>query len=1539
MRTGLPAGLDTVEAGRVLRPRYAITAWNELLSFPAPSSASVGSLDTDVPQSYLLNTAGTHVYAAFRLTDGSSRVVALSPATASEWGLQQTSATIAPSSTIHCMRPGLATIGGTSYVYSAIASGSQVQVRRAALSGTSNPLTLSFSNYGPVFGPALVDSSPVVRRVEAVCPTANGVVVAIGTHRFDDATYPGLLSTIEFFFLPDSSRAIQLNPILQAPVTETYTNWYSVAKWATRIAAVATSSGVQVVANASPDGRAVQFSIRGGIEGELEPVVHTDIEHVGVYFEPASLSSIGGLYYLAGRATRKALLDGEPQTTGELVYDCHLTSADAERWSVGERSHFIFQPGGARGTLLLIGDQVYYGGNGYSTHVLATPTQKSDVTGQSVDLSDRARGGFQLSFISNGADTLQQLGIANADDAYTDHAVLRNGSALRLRTGQGTDLGDIAVFGVDSAQDAVTPAGVGQVVVAGRDLGGKKLVDWRANVEMTLRGRLRAAPALDDLAGLVQKTADRGTDGLIPQLTVDPTDKLVFRGLNDPAVLFLETAERDSGDGLTRSTVRFGVDDDYHLSMFGVLIGANDDGTGNVLLVPKGTGWQQTKARMRRLSLTAVDPAKPDEENTGWNLKARTNPLWVNVGTGGTVRTAEVTGTYRTDTAPGLAADTDYDLAVRVAGRRVQMFAKERDMSPANCATKALWTLYSEFLFGDQAKRMPNGKRSSGIALATDVFLDTTAFAHAVYDDVELALSSATDNRTSTAAVADAFSGVFSVSSFGSQDFVTAVSGFNMSQFAAGQHVRVRCNTLGSDGFFTVGTVVTTPGSEGFYIVEAPHGFGSDSNCTVYIRSDEGYGYVASGVRDYTEFGGAKRVQDPRAIKTLLLLYGAGIIVSNDNTALSRRLWESDGVIHRMVDDDFDTTWPGGSGTDPSVWRLVFHHNAICRYWVSETHGLGATGHFLIDDEVVGYEEVSFTRFRENKANPYAVTAKWTVIPTYYTVVAEQSAISQDIYNIWLSGHAVGEGFDSAVIVAGMLAEITARNSEEGFRLPETEAPPQWYVKSKAGSGETASIKAGTYDEPFGTLGDFTPDVLVRNAEIAVCSARGKWGTTKSGHDPSAPVAYYPCNSSGACASITVSRLLHMGGRYQSTQDMLGRLCALAGLRSATFRNAFATPTTAITRAITTTPYTLPLREDMSNFVLDLSAHLPESSVARLLIGFRSYYQLVLQWKNTPAQIQAGYLGNLRVGLLTTSTDISADGGGDRWLEYVDVPVSDYCASGAYSGSYPSYTFTSNAAANMAIRLTVRDNLVAVELNGQPAWTFDLDALQHASESGVTSYRRDTAGPVTVAYSATISGNSATILVQELGAEADDALVVRGDSARSIIDRSTAGQHIRDISTQDGGRLFSQFWVRDDAGTLIKNLLRHQWSHVDHQRASHQQVTGRASGEAVDEASIRADGYQFGTDDNDLMQTVQQCVDEARLVLREQAEYIQEDQLSGHWVIRLQPEDKIALDYGPAGGIPEHSVTDHVVTAISVNAGQAAAKAEYTLRRYEGVPA
>jgi hypothetical protein len=1528
MRT-VDAAITAGEISPAPAYRHKAFIYNPLLAFAAPSSNADGALDLAAPQTYRMRSSGNVAYAAYRHTNGTHYLRAVDVTSAANASLAAANAvTIANSGTMAALRSGFSIESGTHYIYTAVPSGGAIQVQRASLSGTTNPLTASFSNYGPTFGSALTNTATFIRRVEAVCPCDNGqVVVAVGEHDFTNS-----LSTITFWFLPTNAAAVQLNAILHVPFGEAYSSWYGNAKHCAFISAAYESATdrIIVVANAAASGRAVYFTIQNGVESAVRSVIPIDASVTTVNFLPASLTSINGWLYLTGRMTRK-------RTSGAALtaFDGYLIGDASGMFSLGERSHVV-TTSTCYGALLLPagGSTVYYIGNGNHTTAAATPFQNSSITG--TEYTSRLIG-WTLDQGTNGADGFSAT-LDNADGALSTDSLLAGGKVLQLQSGQGATLANMGEYGLDRPRVGVSVSGRAPLAISGRSLGDKTLLNWKSPLTLQLMARSRIKTDLaDGLAGLIQKTAEMNS----ARLGFNSTG-MVYRGLNEPWIALAD--EYDHGDGLTHLVTKADVSDAYHLSTIGVLIGASDEGRGNVFVLPKDGTWGDdvlTGPQMRVLSLNSIDPLDPNKDDTGWNMTPRANGLVKAVDTGN-VRSVAATGSYLTSSSFAMTPGTKYGVAVRTAGRRAQLWTRAWNLAPASCAANAGYTLRSEFVFGYQARKSHSDTPRSGVAISTDVWGDSSALSASSYEDFEQTLTHAVNW-----AVQEDFN-VAAVNCNGQSpigDRLSVNCTATPSMLIVGQYVRLAIPDNSDQILRIAGITGNNVQFTSHYGLSAP-----GANGTIYtLYTHNVWGTADCGKRNYVateadELGDLPMPIDPKAKKKGRASRGRGIFVTDDNTAASIRMLETDGVRFYLWSGGENGTRVGwdltnpiaadddpfyDSSSDPSVWRVVMHHGYVFD-GAPASKGLPSIGYLMVDDEVIRY--ASFTFYKRGMA----AQNTWTIVPAFYAPLAAATGPTSTLRN-WRSSGGAQPGDDLGDIQtnfgvnpAGLMVEVVSKNGAPG------EGDKQYYVASatKVGSPTAGNTSYVTLTEPYensvrgpdpdSVLADGTINPALAKTklegDLAVLSGRGQWGTAKTTHEADAPVVYYPCDANGAQATVTLESYRYFSGLYVSLRDAIQRTARLAGMRSAAFRYAFSTPTAVITQAITTTPYSLPARENLSDFVLRMQAFLPVSG--RLNVYFRSYYRLTLQHNGS---------GGVLVGLATTKSaaqgGVDADGSGDRWLGYLTVPVNAWIST--------------TATKNVEITLAVVGDDIVIELGGQPLFTFDLTLF----EGDTWNYNVQTAGPIQVEYTATQSGNSATFELIELFDEAGDIVIeesARGDgrSARGVIDSIIGARMIRSRATQAGGVEFSQFWTRDDIGELRKNLLKHNWEKADKARTAHQKVTGLDDvGEVLDMTVIAADGYDFSGISTEITGAPNACQVESRLQGRESAEFAEEHELSGYGRLAAQPEDRCALAYGPGGDIATQASTNMVITGVRLDAQNASVKATYKLRLYKDVPA
>jgi hypothetical protein len=1549
----------TAQQQPLVNPAIVLTARDEVLHFAAFASSSAGTLDTQIAQSLCMRNTGTLAYATYRHTNGNAYLRVFDTASSGDYALPNTVTSLA----VQTMRSAIVNEGGTIRLYAATMDGSGVQVKRATLSSTTNNVSVALSNYSSVFGDAFSNNATRVRRVEAVCPTDYGVIVAVGTHDFTLK-----LSTIQFYWIAgSSSAAVALNTIIQIPMldADVYSDWWTCAKYCSYITAIAnTDTGaIHVIANDQSTGRAVQFYLKSGIESALVPVAPISASATLLGLLPCSLTRINGTFTLTARFTRQTRVS--PSSTIQVAaLDLYLQSADGWNWSLYERSSFLTKTD-CRGALLLRNDSpstIYYagGGQGYAAFV----TQLQAPASSAANALDDYIESIQIEESAEAADQLT-LSIADPSTAgggmmWDGSAHVRNGSVLYLKLGYDGSAESYAAYGIDDLQRTAMAAGEtsvdhGALAISARDLGQKKLIDHNLLTETDLRGQRVLRTLLATLDDFNVKTPDFTPPASLVEndQSAKPTKKgLVYTGRNQSFIALVDSDE--SGDALMEATVQMDAGDNYAVSALGFVFGCDDDGNGNVVLVPRYNTWTAfetcDRPRVRALKLNSIDPDDPEKEDTGWKFKDKANMLWgwaTPLAAG--LRTQAVSGTYRTSAANALAKGYLYDVAVRVSGRRVQVFVKPRVTGAATWAANAQYQLWSEFLFDWQAKRSQAGDDLCGLALSTDVAGAATWFAQGEYGDVSAQLTDA-----STLALSDytrlAANGTYNGIPGSPSDGIGFAT--TPSVLKAGMTIRL-LKASHMDQLFTINTVggtsitlynyrSTTPAS-----INAPTSV--DRSVAVYVidAGTDTTGSASSGARKDAVTGGMVWTET-RAGKRALPCWYRGAFVTDDTTAIAMRLVQTDANLHLLKTGS--TYFPGGTweGWDyptypdknnARAWRLVAHGGKFFDGAASQ-FGLPASAYFDIDDECLRYAELpAVAGYLKRGALPgdTAVYQTGVYCPAAYTPLAGTGGATSVLTQFRsYGGKLPGDAFDQLATtlntpLAGLKVDIVTRDGDAGDG--NNDAANNIYASSAAGGTQPTLTLNKPYpnaiqgamvdiDNPGTSQAD--KDKAISGA-LAIVSGRAQLNTAKNSHASDAMVLYSPRDSAGAVSKITVSRWARYAGLFQPVEDAIRRLCALAGVRNPVFRNDHTTPTTNWSGTIGTSPTSLPLRANLANFTLDAQVHIPGNDTngsgitneRRLNIFFRGYYRLSIQQYATAADYAAGRPGVIRIGLATTSTDIAVDAGGDRWLKVVPIPDTDVNVAGTLSGSNPNYTLSEVASQLVDLRVAVSGPRVVVEINRKPFWTLHLDDMT----DGTTSWRRDDAGAIQVSYTGTVPSYTATIRVLELGDEIAQHTAQKGSSTASNIDTIKQNRHIRARSTAAGGVEFSRFWVRDDAGTLGENAWKHIDGASDTVQRAHVEITGTdISGEYVDELLAQSLGVQFASIGNETVIDWQAAGADAQLQMREAGEFADVDSIEAVPLLHVQPEDKLALAYAPGGDAPAHASSAHVITSKSTRA-------------------
>ena len=1513
------ASIGTAEEGAANKYCLRVVASDELISFASLTTQATGTLDKNVPQSFALRAGGTYCYVALRRTDGTARLQVGTLATLANWGL--TGGAQISSATDLMMRAGVYTdASNSSYVYTAVASGSLIQLKRQQINAiTSDPPTISLANYGITFGAALTNTSALVRRVEVICPTAAGIVVAVGTHDFTNAR-----STIQFWLLPDASTAVQLDTLLQADLTETYAHWYDCAYWATFVTAIYDSAGasIRVIANAHPDGQSCEFSIRNGVETAFKPVAPVDPTYGRVTFRAASVSQVGSLFYLCGRITF-ILSDDSAQG-----FDCMLTSSDALHWSLGE-FNFVLQAGDGMGALVVDTASsptlLYYGGNGFCNTAQAAPGQGYNTATRQMTLYPQVGatlGQKSLSPNNFGAS------FSNTAGALSDDPRMSGGAQLKVQAGQWNTYADVGVFVIDKPNDPVTPAGRQPLSISTRDLGHSSITDYDALLTIDVRGRDSVDSVLDTLDNFtaLTRTSDilnvndsdnSGKDPLDYDVVLN-SGGLLSKALNNP---FLARADLAGGtrDLFMRATVSMpNTGDAYAIPTFALLCDVADDGSFLGVLIPKTASYgTKTKPRFIRSNLAPVDEAA----NTGgFNFETSYQALWLHPDyDAGDVdkkylqACLELASHYSTEIAFAHAAGTIRDYVLRRSGRRLQLTSRLHDYEQATCAQNAAHTLVSEYAFGDDERSILTGRTRPGLGANTDAWA-MKQVGKGLGAKAESTLTDAGEDGSATTLIASFDDGRFQ-SGDNSYCHVYSASPitFNASEVAhilwSGWNQDVTIVSYTATDAYS-GTLVFT--STWHFPSSAPWASGTMPTGGVMVRPNaETWGYSGSRYKSYNVTGGSVQVNPLAGLITES--YGGRAAFVTDSTVLSIRhiLWTGDSA--ELISGNFpmqmawDPTGPTlNSKAYINAWRMIMRPNLIYAGYLSDL-GLPTTGLLRTSKR----EKIRYAQYTWNKpGHGNTAMVKWTEVPTFYSALKRQNAGLNTLTQYDNGTIQVGDDWthiSDITPVAGLRVEVTSKTGTQ---------------PAKAKTIRAVSVAAATHG------GVMTLDSAIASAirqagdngdtgDFSIIDGRAQKGTDLADHDADSALCYVPesITSDNAASYVTVSRYAAYAGTHLSVEDALRNLCTIAGVRSVAFRNLMTSAyvNAPYTLTLTTTPQALPLADTLSDFLLDMSVHL--DATARLQIDFRTrdgvaaYYRLAIHQPST---------GTVQVGLETLSTDVNAYSG-RRWL--------DLSPALRVSG----VTLGTAAADNVALRVIVLGASISVEINGLHVWTFNLAEMARADG---TSYYQQIAYNVLLSYSSTLAGNSCSVRVPELWMACAPVTIKTGGSVGSAIQQLCTKYHACSRITADGGLAFAQFVVRDDGGAFARGITLHEHQPRNMRAPALVLITGDTTGLFFDVTRARAEGFSAAAQDGKAT-TTQEANIEAQLVAREAAEQAITEPITTHFRTADEIEDLKTIAYAPANAAaPQQSALQVVVTSIDTTFGARKAESKYKLRRY-----
>jgi len=1519
MRTVDPAILAAQSAPSVM-PSVRAVCQREMLSFDslnilASSWPALGKKLYGAPETYCW-AGNNKLFATYRVNTTPSALVKLVDVDAPN--LDPTGAASVASV---AMRQGLLTLGQNSYLYSAwVGQDNLFQLQRRIVAQTGGALVLgNAANFGPVFGQAFTANSELLVRVEAICPVDDGsgdgpCFAIVGIHNFNLQ-----ISTLLFYWVTPTG-ATQLNAMHQMPLQENYTLWHLAAPHAAFCSATYHSYHKRACLyfNTRQEGGAAMIGILPASMAEhaQTQIVPRYNDDSSISFLPSSVTQINGLMYLSGTVTRRIQSDAGDRI---LSYEAYLLSLDGVRFSFGESSHFVRQYA-QRGTLIVppasssLYGCIYSIGRGIVARAAATQIQLPGAPAPALQAVELAVLDWEAKFVTNDPDTLT-LGVAIRQDAPEVDSIIRTGSIIYLWAGYYDTNTPIGVYSIDRVENAVSDDGREALKITCRDLLSKKLTDWHAPMDTELTSRKAISTYLND---------ERELSFFTPKRDVTLGEKgLTFSGLNNPMVAWLDT--HDTGNALGKATVRFDVDATHHLSVFGFALGGHEfeisDFTGELhksadflmALFPKEMDWPGHNHSSPLLRSARFG------NSTGADIEEHMHSLVEGVNAG-YVRSTDAEAEVLHEETWQARPKYTYDVAVRTHGRRVQIFARIRKLSKFNAAAHAEYRLVSEFSLDGKTRRLPQGTARVGLVCATDVFVSKDVFPNAFYDDVVASVTEAgVQDDPQSGSFHTPITGLITEFNTGPGTNGNDVSGTNtkfLDELRVGQQVftgsRVRTiSAIGSQTGLQMGDSLGGSGT--------PH--------QAFIRSSDFHAYASS--RQKTKnVNGSLVVDDPGATLSYIELAGFGVFITDDDTALTQRLVVSNGVKHYLANAGWDPTNPIA---EPAPWRFIFSHGRVA-IGTASAFGLPSHGYLKIDDEIAFYKEIQFLQYKENLSSAsYQSLGTWLVIPAYYAVPTTQTAkISRIALGLGLS-----EFTES--VAPGWHIQISSRNSNDsGYyakrsRSVSPQKRLQLYVYSKTETG----LIIGRYAKPFGSLIEEPPDVLLSDKDVLIFDTRGMFGTEKVAHDSDEPVLYYPCDAAGNGPAINVQHVDWFSGTYQSCDDAIQNVCLLAGARRPQTASGFTSPNQW--KAVSIQPQTLtqlPLQSVMANFKLKLKTSLPGNSTGSspyLKVRFRGYYELYLQQRNNLASVSAGRLGNIFVGLATLDPNVTPDAEGIRWLETVVVPQTNVSVSGPITGG-SEFTCDNKPKNRVNISIIVQNNLISVEIENVPIWTFNIETMY--DESTGDNYARYNANLVYVQIDTPNAVTTAR--VQQLHDEIEKLVIQTDTSAANALTDLMRSRHIksRQLFTTKPIMQFSNFSVREDVGQIGPNQWDESFRDDDDSVAAHVRVANENSGEYLDEQWAIKNGYKFATSQNDFAKTNEASAREAKLVVREAQESVSQRDVTGVALVHVQPEDSIWQSYEAGGDLPRHANTHHVVSSATFRDDGEELTGQYEIRKF-----
>lgn len=649
-------------------------------------------------------------------------------------------------------------------------------------------------------------------------------------------------------------------------------------------------------------------------------------------------------------------------------------------------------------------------------------------------------------------------------------------------------------------------------------------------------------------------------------------------------------------------------------------------------------------------------------------------------------------------------------------------------------------------------------------------------------------------------------------------------------------------------------------------------------------------------------------------VKQSLVTAGRGAFVNRQNDAISIRFMESDGNSHYLHSGSWNQTklgfdYPTNPVSRTAIqgtlvadvnnvgiettrdWRLLLNQGRLFSRSATEfglPDGKDIYSYMIKGDEIVRYEDTTFYKLGRNTLKT------WCIIPAYYTPIfpSQKNSTTIQQWSKSVSGSWIepGDRFTTIKNLYGMRLFISGKNGYSSF------VGDKKYYATYGSENNDAAIASILTFSPALDSGVESMSVTEERAkaedkqlkEIAILSGRGQLNTDQGFQTYTDPLCFYPVTGIKTSVSgqsgtdpkspdsfIKVNYTTMSVGLYNSAKDNLEYACNLAGISDVQFMDYPMSGWNNVSSTHETISFA-----DLAHFVIEAYGTITTSSV--ISIKMRNSYVLYVDVDTVNSR------GHLTLTLKTAvgfsfAAGISSGNGSENTIAKVSVPVSDIPLTGTHD-----------------FRFILRKERLMIEMDRSPIWTFDLKSYKF----GIYDLYSDAAGPI-VMMASNVTNNLKTKLV-ELSEEVENQIIDMSQGGGDAIQFITRERHIHTRSTQNGGLQFSRFLdanrenvvLQKTNGTYItSDFITDQLEYNPYNVPGHVLVTGAEYGEHLDPEWIRENGYMFSTNQNRLLDTVEDSIKEAKYLIRMSKEDSDNSQIELVGLPHIQPEDGMKKIY------------------------------------------